>query len=36
MNSKRMLIHVKGSKGNKDRLTILSKIALADFKFIFY
>jgi len=35
IDSKRMLIHVKGSKGNKDRLTILSKIALADLRLYF-
>jgi site-specific recombinase XerD len=28
IDSKRMLIHIKGSKGRKDRYTMLSKIAL--------
>ena len=32
IDSKRMLIRVKGSKGNKDRLTLLSKTALNDLR----
>jgi len=32
IDSKRMLVRVEGSKGNKDRLTILSKTALNDLR----
>ena len=32
INSKRMLICVEGAKGNKDRMTLLSKSVLDDFK----
>lgn len=32
IDSKRMLVSVKGSKGNKDRLTLLSKTTLADLR----
>lgn len=35
IDSKRMLIRVKGSKGNKDRLTLLSKTALHDLRLYF-
>lgn len=36
IDSKRMLVRVEGSKGNKDRLTLLSKTALKDFKEVLY
>lgn len=32
IDSKRMLVRVEGSKGNKDRLTLLSKTALKDLR----
>ncbi|MGO4920082.1 site-specific tyrosine recombinase/integron integrase [Maribacter spongiicola] len=35
IDSKRMLIRVKGAKGNKDRLTLLSKNALKDLRMYF-
>lgn len=35
IDSNRMLVRVKGSKGNKDRLTLLSKKALTDLRLYF-
>ena len=35
VDSKRMLIRVRGSKGNKDRQTLLSKIALDHLRFYY-